>query len=223
MSATENGAEAPGTRAYFQAIETLFIELRGAPLLLSPADWKVAKGWYEEGIPLELVERTLREIFARREERGTADKVRTLRFCRKAVEKAWREHRELQAPAARREAPAFELEPRLDALSRALPEKLPGRAELAERILALEGGPAEVEDELAEIDRELLERAGETLSGERRQELEDRLDRALEGLARRLPREELERARERLRSELLRELAELPVVSLFSPAAEAGG
>ena len=48
---------------YFLAIEKVFVELRGSPLYLSPKDWKIARGWYDGGIPIEWVERTLREIF----------------------------------------------------------------------------------------------------------------------------------------------------------------
>ena len=54
---------------YFRAIEEAFIRLRGAPLLLSPADWQTAKSWHEERIPLELVGRVMEEVFERLRER----------------------------------------------------------------------------------------------------------------------------------------------------------
>ena len=72
--------------AYFQAVEEIFVRLRGAPLLLSPKDWHVARRWHREGIPLDLVARVLEEVFAKRKERGTRGKMSSLRYCAPAVE-----------------------------------------------------------------------------------------------------------------------------------------
>ncbi|HTQ81557.1 MAG TPA: hypothetical protein VMM92_16285, partial [Thermoanaerobaculia bacterium] len=54
--------------AYFEAVEEIFVGLRGAPLLLSPADWQVARRWQREGVPLSLVRGALEEVFAKRRE-----------------------------------------------------------------------------------------------------------------------------------------------------------
>ena len=48
------------------------MRLRGAPLLLSPADFQVAARWQRDGVPLGLVLATLEEVFAKRRERGAA-------------------------------------------------------------------------------------------------------------------------------------------------------
>ena len=62
MSGTDSG-DLPGDE-YFRAIETAFIGLRGAPLLLSPTDWQTAREWYRQGIPLEVVCDVLESVFA---------------------------------------------------------------------------------------------------------------------------------------------------------------
>src|SRR3954452_7927036 len=94
------GAE-DSDHAYFQAVEEIFVELRGAPLLLSPADWQVARRWHQEGVPLDLVRRTLVGVFARRTERGAKGTISSLRYCAPAVEAAWTDLKELTGPGQR--------------------------------------------------------------------------------------------------------------------------
>src|SRR5690242_16408086 len=161
--------------AYFQAVEEIFVELRGAPLLLSPADWQVARRWHREGVPLELVRSTLEEVFAKRKERGAKGKISSLRYCAPAVEAAWADVRELTAPARRAEAPAFEVAPRLQALA----ASLPGREALSSRVAGLSGDPQEVEERLATLDREMLDQAWEGLDGEARSEVEAAVEKTL--------------------------------------------
>lgn len=209
--------------AYFQAVEEIFVELRGSPLLLSPKDWQVARRWHQEGVPLELLRRTLAEVFARRKERGAKGKISSLRYCAPAVEAAWEEIRELTAPGRRAEMPAaFETRPRLAALAAALPADLPQRETLAARITALEGDPQEVEEQLAALDREMLDTAAESLDAEGRAEIEAAVEKTLAGLGKRLPAGEVEHSRARLARQVLRRRLGLPVLSLFSPEAEPG-
>lgn len=202
--------------SYFQAIEEIFVELRGAPLLLSPADWQVARRWQREGIPLDLVRSTLEEVFARRKERGARGKISSLRYCAPAVEAAWADLRELTAPARRAEAPAFEVAPRLASLA----ASLPGREALSGRVAQLSGDPQEVEERLAALDREMLDQAWDGLDGETRSEVEAAVDKTLASLAGRLPALELASSRERLVRQTLRRKLGLPVLSLFSPEAQ---
>jgi hypothetical protein len=202
--------------SYFQAIEEIFVELRGAPLLLSPADWQVARRWQREGIPLDLVRSTLEEVFAKRKERGAKGKISSLRYCAPAVEAAWADLRELTAPARRAEAPAFEVAPRLASLA----ASLPGREALSGRIAQLSGDPQEVEERLAALDREMLDQAWDELDGETRSEVEAAVEKTLASLAGRLPVLELARSRERLVRQALRRKLGLPVLSLFSPEAQ---
>ena len=203
--------------AYFQAIEEVFVALRGAPLLLSPADWQVARRWHREGIPLDLVKQTLAEVFEKRKERGAKGKISSLRYCAPAVEAAWADLRELTAPGHRTEAPAFEVPPRLAALAAALPRSM--KDSFATRITSLAGDPRRVEERLSELDRELLATAESGLDDETRAEVEAAVEKTLAGLRARLPADELERSRERLAHQVLRRRLGLPVLSLFSPEA----
>ena len=76
MTATDDNSAAD--HAYFRAIEEVFIRLRGAPLLLSPTDWQIARGWHRTGIPLDVVCSTLEELFRQRAEAGKQSTVRSL-------------------------------------------------------------------------------------------------------------------------------------------------
>src|SRR3954452_12955212 len=165
MSATADGPDPD--HAYFQAVEEIFVELRGSPLLLSPADWQVARRWHQEGVPLGLVRSTLEEVFAKRKERGAKGKISSLRYCAPAVEAAWADLRELTAPGHRVEAPAFAAAPRLAALAASLPADF---SSFSERVAALTGDPQEIEERLSGLDREMLDRAEGLLSEELRAE-----------------------------------------------------
>jgi len=212
--------------AYFLAIEDHFVRLRGAPLLLSPADWQVARRWHRQGIPLELVRRALEEVFARRRERGAKGRISSLRYCAPAVEEAWSERSELTAPGTRVEAEAFDDASRLAALAAALAAIGGGSAWLAglraELAALADAGldPQAVEERLAELDRRMLDGALAALAAEERAALDATLDKALGAIAGRLAAAEIEHARGRLARQVLRERLGLPMLSLFSPEAQ---
>jgi hypothetical protein len=233
----EDLTDSASDHAYFLELEDLFIGLRGAPLMLSPSDWQVAKAWRRRGIPLELVRRVLREVFEKRRQRE-ADDIVSLRYFRRPVENAWKKARELAAGGERAEPEPFDLGGRLDRLAAALPEELPGRGGWAARIRALaevetsersSGTGSEpaaewdmdaVEEALGRLDAELLDAASKTLDADASESLRRRVEEALGRLAGRLPECEIARSREHLHRRLLREQTGLPVLSLFSPAAE---
>jgi hypothetical protein len=206
--------------AYFKALEEIFLQLRGSPLTLSPADWRVAQRWHRQGVPLEVVRRAMEAVFEKRRERGAKRKIASLRYMAHAVEAMWAELRELAAPGARDEGGEVDLAPRLGALAAALPADLSGREELAARVTALAGDSEEVERALAALDRELLERAERELGGELREEVEAAVERTLGALAGRLEPQDLEGARTRLARQVLRQRLGLPVLSLFAPEAQ---
>jgi len=207
---------------YFQAIEERFLALRGAPLVLSPAEWGVAQGWRRRGIPLDHVFRVIEEIAAKRKERGARERTNTLRYYARAVESSWEAVEELRAGGERTGAPGIDLRARLAALAAALPEKTPDRAAIAERIAGLQGDTEHVEQALAALDRELLAAAERELSETDRAAVEAQLDETVAGLFGSLFAGDVDRARERLRRQVLRRRLGLPVLSLFSPEAEAG-
>jgi hypothetical protein len=215
-----SGEDEESDHHYFQAIEEIFVVLRGAPLLLSPADWQVARRWHREGIPLDLIRGTLREVFEKRKERGAKGRISSLRYCAPAVEAAWADRRELKAPGEGTLAPPFDVAARLRALAAALPEAFPARERFAHLIGALGGDPQAVETALAGLDREMVATAGSSLAGAARSEIEAAVEKTLANLRSRLPAEELERSRERLTHQVLRQRLGLPVLSLFSPDAE---
>ena len=217
MAKRPDAEEARRAQAYFEAIENAFIRLRGAPFLLSPPDWHLVRSWYEQGIPRATVEEALEDVFRRRRDRGKDDKkVWGLRQCKKAVETAWLLQQDLEASVKSAvDETAGGFEERLAVLADALPDALKDRASWKDRILALRGQPEEIENALAEIDRELLDSAESALDAGQAERLESALQRSLDTLATRLPAVEVERARDRLRQQLLREMADLPLLSLF--------
>ncbi len=206
--------------AYFQAIEEIFVRLRGAPLLLSPADWQVARRWNQEGIPLELVRRALEEVFEKRKERAAKGRISSLRYCAPAVEAAWSDLREMTAPGERTEAPHLDIPTRLSNLAAALPATVPDRDAFLEKIAAIDGDAPSVEAALSALDRDLLTVVASALEAEPRKEIEAAVEKTLEALRGRIPAEELERSRERLTHQVLRQRLALPVLSLFSPEAQ---
>lgn len=198
----------------------MFVRLRGAPLLLAPADWQAARRWHRQGVPLAVVHEALEEVFARRRERGAKGRISSLRYCGPAVEAAWQRHSELLAHGERAPAEAFDAAARLRALAAALPDALPGVAALRHQLTAmLPADPQEIEERLAELDRDALDAGWAALDGAARGEVEASVERALAGVAARLPAAEVEPARARLARQVLRERLGLPVLSLFSPEA----
>lgn len=217
MSDADPELESSDEHLYFLAIEKVFIDERGSPLYLSPKDWQVARAWYEAGIPLEWVERTIREIFEQRRARGTDDKLVSLGYCRRSVEAAWKRRQKLAVPDV--EGPEIDVAARLEALAAALPTTLPARDDWCRRLNQLEGGAEEVESKLQELDRELVEAAAAGLDAATRARLDDALARALGKLSRRLPEAELAGVEAQLAERLLRDHLALPVLSLFAPEA----
>ena len=210
--------ESPATdtdSSWFRAIEDAFVRLRGAPLLLSPADFQVASRWQREGVPLGLVLATLEEVFAKRRERGARGRINSLRYCAPAVEDAWAEVQELQGPP-RREADGEEMAvaERLAELASALPAAAEWQA-LRERVLAVEGSPAEVEEGLRRLDEELMATVERELDASERERLAAEVEAILEGLRDRFPDGELVALRGRLFRQRLRRARGLPVLSLF--------
>lgn len=205
--------------AYFRAIEEHFIRLRGAPLLLSPADWRVAGEWRRQGIPLELVQDALDEVFARRAERGGDSPIQSLRYCASAVEAAWKRRSRLSQAGHREEAAPLDLAERLEALAAAIPAELDPEGELGESVRALAertDGAQAVEDALAALDRRMVATALGSVDDDRRARIESAADRGLAAVGRRLPADEAESTRERLREQALRRELDLPVLSLFA-------
>lgn len=226
-SAALSGAGEEATdQAYFQAIEEAFVRLRGAPLLLSPKDWRVAQRWHREGVPLALVIEVLEELFARREERGEDRHVSSLRYFDRPVRAAWQHARELTAPGERSSGPgpALDVPGRLAALASGLPASLPDRERFAAGIRTLataaESGTSVegIERALAAIQEEATATVLAGVSTKDLARVDDEVEAVLATFVGRLPAEEVEQTRERLRRQRLRGLAGLRTLSLFGAA-----
>lgn len=211
-------------QAYFRSIEEVFARHRGVPLLLSPADWKVAQGWFEAEVPFDLIDRVFAEVLGRRQERGAKGRVSSLRYFAPAVQAAWHEIRDLAAIGETMPAPSLDVPARLAALGLALDRVGSAVArEVALRVRALSSPAAyaeTVERQLAALDAEMLERTDRALSGEDRAAVADEVEKSARKLAGRLPAAEIENALDRLRRQAVRRRAWLPLLSLFSPDAE---
>ena len=207
-------------RNYFQQIEATFVRLRGAPLLLSPEDWQLARSWFERGIPLDLVLQTLEQVFELRAERGAAGKIHGLKYCAEAVDSGWKETESLLAPAYRA-APTVvlgDLASRLAALGDSLPSGVTDRDHWQRQILRLveQEGSEAAERELRTLDHEFLRAQFRALDGDTRNEFEGEATLGRATLEARLSGDDLDRAYGSLFRRLLRERLGLPRLSLFT-------
>lgn len=193
-------------------------------MLLAPADWQIARGWLELGIPLDVVLRVLDRLFEQRRERGAKGRVQGLRYFDDAMRAAWAEILELRGPPGPL-APVAEVDAgqRLEQLVARLPAAVPDRDEWVARVLALAvpegdlgGGTAAIEDSLSALDRELLAAARSWLAEEELAAERSEVDRALATLRGRLDADGLAEAGRRLLDRRLRDRFGLPELSLFA-------
>ncbi|MEE2777951.1 MAG: hypothetical protein VYE73_14440 [Acidobacteriota bacterium] len=183
---------------------------------MSPADWKVAQGWRDEGMPVDFVIEALSEVFERRREREAEERVSSLRYCAAPVKAAWRHQQELLGPARRQPAPALDVGQRLVALADSLPASWGPSASIAGWVRQLEGTASEVEVRLEQLDDEMLAMAWAGIDQEGRDELDDSLREGVGRLSSRLAGVELDHARRLLRARRVRRKLGLPVLSLFA-------
>ncbi|MEL7061503.1 MAG: hypothetical protein AAGN46_15875 [Acidobacteriota bacterium] len=204
---------------YFRALERHFIARRGAPLQLSPDDFRIARGWRADGVPLDVAIEAIDETIDARETRED-DPARRLAYYNRPVRAAWRRRAELAAPAAAAPKPAaFDPTAALDRLQAAVPA---AHAGLAAEVAALKQDSVDdeaLESRLAAIDRRLLEAAAVRLDDAARAAIDDRLDAVIRRLRGRVEAEQLERTRARLLDDAVRRHFDLPLLSLFSPDA----
>lgn len=219
------GADGDGSaedQAYFRALEEAFLRLRGKATLLAAADWQVASEWRRAGVPLELVVTTMQALFERQRLKRPRRGISSLAYFRAAVAAAWEEALALRAGGGVAEEPMpLPVPERLARLTAALPEELPGREEIASALRELNGDVSQVEPRLAEIDRALLDRLAGGASPAEVQAMDAEVERLLAAHGGRLAPTEAEAARTRLRDQALRRRWRLPVLSLFSPEAQA--
>lgn len=147
---------------YYRTIADRFIALRGAPFALSPADIGLISAWETAGLPLETVLEGIEESFSLRPGRAHAPgKIRTLSFCRAAVERAF-ERRKERAVGGQRSSVETAAVKKKRAASAAVEEFLARRpAELSEILPFFESARAVLSTERP--DAEALERLDEKI------------------------------------------------------------
>jgi hypothetical protein len=80
---------------YFQEISQSFLDLRGAPFVLSSRDIMTISTWEETGIPLRIVLEGIRRAFEKyRLRHAGSRKIFSLSFCQAEVERAFAEFRD---------------------------------------------------------------------------------------------------------------------------------
>lgn len=223
MSSTGAERDDAADQAYFLAIESAFLALRGKATLLSAEDWETARDWRHRGIPVEFVVAVMEALFERQRERRSKRGISSLRYFRAAVAAAWDERLAHRAGSS---APPPDPGPpvaiRLARLAAAVPSTVTGGETLRQAVAALTGPLDRIETELGELERRFLRELGAELGADDREALSRRVERALAQAGKGLPEEAIDALRENLERQALRRLCGLPVLSLFSPVALQG-
>ncbi|GMR22304.1 MAG: hypothetical protein BMS9Abin37_0643 [Acidobacteriota bacterium] len=205
---------------YFGDVEAHFIERRGGPLFITPAEWFLVSKWEEQGIPLDVVKEGIDRVFERPQ---AAAKSRKLGYCRQTVEAAFRRFREVTLGGGDHRGP---VEDRFDAaahLSRLASKlsglsRLAGAPDLAARVEAL-GDSGEtlqrIEDALTAIDDELIENAEDTLDENDRVALLSAAGASLASYRDRMPDKVYQSALRSAYRRRLRDKTKLPRLSLY--------
>lgn len=203
---------------YVRAVEERFRQLRERPLILSPGDLARVVAWFRRGVPLFLVLDTLEEVFRQAAERRPARTPRSLAYVEPAVEQAERDWRE--ALVGRRSDPSTPVESgALSARAREALSRSEAPSELVERIgrqLAGRVSSTIPVEEVAALQRELIEACAATLSLAERQELDRETERLLGPYAGGMDHAVRERTRVALRDRLLRRRFRLPDLTLLA-------
>lgn len=200
---------------YFGDVETYFVERRGSPLFITPAEWFLVSKWEEQGIPLHVVQEGIDRVFERPQ--ATA-RPRKLGYCRQTVEAAFRRFREVSLGGGESRGPEedrFDAAAHLLRLASDLSESAP---ELASRIEALvDSGQSlgAIEAALIEIDDELLESAELELGETDRAALLADAGASLAAYRDRMPDKVYQSALKSAYRRRLRDHAKLPRLSLY--------
>ena len=205
--------------SYYGAVETCFVERRGSPLFITPAEWALVAKWEEQGIPVHVVKEGIERVFERPQ---AAAKPRKLGYCRQTVEAAFRRFREVsfggRDEGVSRGGPAEE---RVDAtahLSRLAAELTDLAPELATRVARLGASGASlqaIEKGLTEIDEQLIDAAEDKLEAAECESLRAEAARSLAAYRDRMPEKVYRSALKSAYRRRLRVRAKLPRLSLF--------
>ncbi|MDX2437937.1 MAG: hypothetical protein QNL88_12900 [Acidobacteriota bacterium] len=212
---------------FYRAVEDLFSTFRGVPHVLSPKDFQLLRSWWREQIPLTAVRTGVAEVFARRRERGDAEPVVSLSYCRHAVEAHAKRVAEMRIGSTEASGDAPTITPEsvrglaetLRSSANRIRAKRPRVAAVMDRISCEVGEAAGVdshfvEEHLYALETSLLVDCFDALEDEDRLQLEARARADAERAA--ATPEARERTFRALRDRLLRDLIQLPRLEIES-------
>lgn len=106
--------------AYLRRIEDTFISLRGTPFVLTPSDVQLIQSWFDRGLPAEVVEEGVREVFRREQAKDPDRKISSLKYCSFHVEERWKERRRRRSGSGHREGEELDVPALLEANAKRL-------------------------------------------------------------------------------------------------------
>ena len=206
---------------YYRSVEDLFSAFRGVPHVLSPKDFQLLRSWWQDEVPLSAVRTGVAEVFARRRDRGEAEPVVSLSYCRHAVAAQAQRLAEMrigthdggEAEEADVSAAIRKLAGRLNRSAKAAGSDRPRAAAAIDRIgnevlAAADLESPVLEEYLYALEATLLIDCLDALENDDRLRLEERARTEAESLA--ASPEAQDRTFRALRDRLLREVLELP-------------
>lgn len=201
--------------SYYGEVEAYFVERRGSPLFITPAEWHLVSKWERAGIPLHVVKEGIDRVFDRPQ---AAVKPRKLGYCRQTVEAAFRRFREVSLGGGGGLDPE---EDQFDAtrhLARLAAELETSAPELAGRVAVLRDAGDDLvatEDALTAIDAELVDNAETRLDDAAREALVAEAQASLASYQDRMPDDVYQSAFKSAYRRRLRETLGLPRLSLY--------
>lgn len=205
---------------YYRAVEDLFSSLRGVPHVLSPKDFQLLRSWWKDEVPLSAVRTGIAEVFARRRERGEAESVVSLSYCRHAVAAHAKRVAEMRVGAAASisdiastRTAIGHLAERLDAVANRVRDDRPRAAAVIDRINHQVRAAAEIDSRLIEehlyaLETSLLVDCLDALEDDDRRRIDERAHSEAATVA--VSPDARERTFRALRDRLLRNLLDLP-------------
>ncbi|MFN7966050.1 MAG: hypothetical protein U0V87_10230 [Acidobacteriota bacterium] len=210
-------------RVFVVAIEETLQQLRGKPVVISPADLERVLDWFRREIPLHLILRTMESLGARATQGRRHSRPRSLAYFEEAVEDAFSALQRARVGAERNVA-ALPI-PTLASLLRGAAESVDrssapvsARASASQALRELaegRGWPSPRVDVVSSIDSELLEACRRCLSDEDLRLLEASVEQEIAPFLLEMSPRAQSRARELARVRLLRQRFELPDLSLL--------
>jgi hypothetical protein len=229
---TTRAADDALEKTYFATIEEEFVRLRGAPLVLSPADWHLAATWHRQDIPLSVVLAAIRQVMETAASRGRRKPVLSLSYCRHEVEAEFGRYLEATAgdgshdPTDDRPTPAQRLGRKADRLEQACREIPALRAAATAAVAGLRtaasqleaGGsrPEEIEKQLMAHERDLLDHLEAGLPAEDQNSLQQACRERLEPYRQRMAEDAYQSTLRHSCDTALRRKYKLPRLSLLT-------